>query len=55
MDVKTQLSGLEELLGIIYGHGMRLRVLLCELGFEEYQIDRLRMDILRPSSTSFWM
>jgi DNA-directed RNA polymerase sigma subunit (sigma70/sigma32) len=42
MDVKTQLSGLEELLAIIYGEDTRLSLLLRELGFEQYQVDQLQ-------------
>lgn len=42
MDVKTQLSGLEELLAVIYGNDMQLGQLLRELGFEESQVARLR-------------
>src|ERR671913_850653 len=42
MDVKTRFSGLEELLGIIYGNEMRLSTLLGELGFERYQIGQFQ-------------
>ena len=42
MDVKTHLSGLEELLAVIYGSDTRLRTLLRELGFEEAQVTQLR-------------
>jgi hypothetical protein len=42
MDVKTQLSGLEELLAVIYGSDTQLRTLLRELGFEETQVTQLR-------------
>ena len=42
MDIKTKLSGLNELLSIIYGDGMQLGILLGELGFEGSQIDQLR-------------
>ncbi|HSL47287.1 MAG TPA: hypothetical protein VK897_27855 [Anaerolineales bacterium] len=42
MDVNTQLSGLDDLLAVIYGHGVRLRTLLCELGFEPSQIEQLQ-------------
>jgi hypothetical protein len=42
MDVKTQLSGLEELLAVIYGSGTQLNALLRELGFEESQIAQLQ-------------
>jgi hypothetical protein len=42
MDVKTRLSGLEELLAIIYGEDTRLSLLLRELGFGQQQIDQLQ-------------
>ena len=42
MDVNTRLSGLEELLAVIYGSGTQLNVLLRELGFEESQIAQLQ-------------
>jgi DNA-binding Lrp family transcriptional regulator len=42
MDFKTQLTGLNELLSIIYGNGMVLNTLLHELGFEEIQIRQLQ-------------
>lgn len=48
MDVKTQLSGLDELLGIIYGNGTRLHMLLCELGLEKDQIEQLQNGHLEP-------
>ncbi len=40
MDVKTRFSGLEQLLGIIYGNETRLSTLLGELGFERFQIEQ---------------
>jgi len=42
MDVKTQLSGLDELLGVIYGNEARLSAVLCDLGFERSQIEQLQ-------------
>ncbi len=42
MDVKTQYSGLDELLAVIYGNDTRLSTLLCELGFEEAQVEQLQ-------------
>jgi DNA-binding Lrp family transcriptional regulator len=42
MDVKTRLSGLEELLGIIYEKDTSLSTLLGELGFERFQIERFQ-------------
>jgi hypothetical protein len=41
MDVKTRLSGLEELLAVIYGNGTQLSLLLRELGFEQSQVDHI--------------
>ena len=40
MDVKTRFSGVEELLGIIYGNETQLSTLLGEVGFDRYQIDQ---------------
>ena len=40
MDVKTRFSGLEQLLGIIYGNETRLSTLLGEMGFERFQIEQ---------------
>lgn len=42
MDVKTRLSGLNELLAVIYGNDMHLSALLCELGFERAQVEQLQ-------------
>jgi hypothetical protein len=42
MDFKTQLTGLNELLVVIYGDEMQLDVLFHELGFEQSQIEQLR-------------
>jgi hypothetical protein len=42
MDVKTRLSGLEELLEAIYGRNIHLSSLLRELGFQESQIVQLQ-------------
>jgi len=42
MDFKTQLTGLNELLAVIYGDEMQLDVLFRELGFEQSQIEQLR-------------
>ena len=41
MDFKTQLTGLNELLAVIYGDEMQLDVLFGELGFEQSQIEQL--------------
>jgi hypothetical protein len=42
MDFKIQLTGLNQLLSIIYGDEMQLNTLLRELGFEESQIEGLQ-------------
>ena len=42
MDVKTRFSGLEQLLGIIYGNETRLSTLLGELGFHRLQIEQFQ-------------
>jgi hypothetical protein len=42
MDFKIQLTGLNELLSVIYGDEMHLSTLLSELGFEQSQIEVLR-------------
>jgi hypothetical protein len=42
MDVTTRFSGLEQLLGIIYGNETRLSTLLRELGFERFQIEQFQ-------------
>ena len=42
MDVKTRLSGLDELLAIIYGNDVRLSTLLSELGFERVRVEQLQ-------------
>ncbi|HET9914407.1 MAG TPA: hypothetical protein VFQ13_21105 [Anaerolineales bacterium] len=42
MDFKTKLTGLNELLSIIYGSEMKLSTLLHELGFEKSQIEQLQ-------------
>jgi hypothetical protein len=53
MDFKIQLTGLNELLSIIYGNEMKLSVLLRELGFEEYQIEQVRDKHLKSVVTQF--
>jgi hypothetical protein len=53
MDVNTQLSGLDELLAVIYGHDVRLSTLLRELGFEPRQIERLQNGNLEPVVNQF--
>src|ERR1041384_5179305 len=53
MDLKTRLSGLEELLAIIYGSDTHLSTPLRDLGFEESQIDQLQNGQLEPVVTQF--
>ena len=54
MDVKTRLSGLDELLGVIYGKDTDLSTLLCELGFERSRLSFYRMGILSRSLPNYW-
>jgi EAL domain-containing protein (putative c-di-GMP-specific phosphodiesterase class I) len=42
MDVNIRLTGLDELLGIIYGVDARLSTLLSDLGFESSQVEHLQ-------------
>jgi hypothetical protein len=42
MDARTRLSGLDELLEVIYGNDMHLSTVLSELGFEQSQIKQLQ-------------
>jgi hypothetical protein len=42
MDVTTRLSGVNELIAIIYGNDTHLHSLLRELGFEQSQVERLQ-------------
>lgn len=42
MDLKTRLSGLDELLAVIYGTDTRLGTLLIELGFARPQVEQLQ-------------
>lgn len=53
MDFKFQLTGLNELLAIIYGDGMQLSTLLPELGFEESQIEGLQGEPLESVVPQF--
>jgi hypothetical protein len=53
MEFKTQLTGLNELLSVIYGDEMRLSTLLGELGFEQSQIEGLRDRHLQAVVTQF--
>jgi len=53
MDVGTRYSGLEELLGVIYGNQTRLSTLLSEVGFERLQIEQLQDGHLESVVTQF--
>ncbi|MBN2118212.1 MAG: hypothetical protein JW730_16680 [Anaerolineales bacterium] len=53
MDIKTQLSGLDELLAVIYGNDVCLSTLLPELGFEQIQIEQLQGASLEPVVAQF--
>jgi len=53
MDLKTRLSGLDELLAVIYGSDIHLNSLLCELGFEGLQIEQLQNGHLEPVIAQF--
>ena len=53
MDFRTQLTGLDKLLSVIYGNEMRLTELLLELGFERSQIEQLREPQLEPIVAQF--
>ena len=53
MDFKIQLTGLNELLSIIYGNRMQLSDLLRELGFEESQIEQVRDQHLESVVSKF--
>jgi hypothetical protein len=53
MDFNTRYAGLDELLEIIYGRGTRINTLLCELGFERSQVERLQNGHLEPVVSQF--
>jgi hypothetical protein len=53
MDVNTRLSGLEELLEVIYGGETRLGTLLLELGFAPAQVAQLQNGHLESVVTQF--
>jgi hypothetical protein len=42
MDARTRLSGLDELLGVIYGNDMHLSTVLGEIGFKRSQTEQLQ-------------
>ncbi len=53
MGFQTQVTGLNELLSVIYGDEMRLSTLLNELGFEQSQIEQLRDEHLQAVIAQF--
>ena len=53
MGVSTQLSGVNELLAVIYGNDMHLSKLLGELGFEGSQVEQLQNGHLESVVTQF--
>jgi hypothetical protein len=53
MDFNIQLTGLNELLSVIYGDETRLSILLDDLGFEQSQIDGLQDQQLEAVVSQF--
>lgn len=53
MDFKIQLTGINQLLSIIYGDEMNLNTFLHELGFEESQIEQLHDQHLESVVSQF--
>ncbi len=53
MDIKTRWSGLDELLGVIYGNGTQLSTLLFDLGFERSQIEQIQEEQLESIVSRF--
>jgi len=53
MDVNTRLSGLDQLLAVIYGNEGGLSTLLCELGFGQSQVNELQNGHLGPVVAQF--
>jgi hypothetical protein len=53
MDFNTQLTGLNQLLSVIYGREVQLSTLLPELGFEGSQIRQLQNGHLEPVIAQF--
>lgn len=53
MDIKIQLSALNELLAVIYGNEMCLSTLLRELGFEQIQVQQLQGRHLETAVAQF--
>ena len=53
MEFKTQLTGLNELLSVVYGNEVQLNELLRELGFEQSQIEQLKDHQLQSVVSQF--
>ncbi len=53
MDVQLQLSGLNELLAVIYGNDTHMSTLLSELGFGRSQVEQLQDGYLEASVAQF--
>lgn len=53
MDFKTQITGLNELLTVIYGSDTKLSTLLRELGFEQARIEQVRDQHLETVVSQF--
>ncbi|MBL8102327.1 MAG: hypothetical protein JNM02_07345, partial [Anaerolineales bacterium] len=53
MDFKIQITGLNELLSVIYGEETKLSSLLRELGFEQAQIEQVRDQHLEAVTAQF--
>jgi hypothetical protein len=53
MDFKTQITGLNQLLEVIYGDDAKLSTLLRDLGFEQEQIEQVRDKHLESVAAQF--
>jgi hypothetical protein len=53
MDFKTQITGLNQLLAVIYGEDAKLSKLLRDLGFEQEQIEQVRDKHLESVAAQF--
>ena len=53
MDFKTQLTGLNELLAVIYGNDTQLEPLLRDVGFEQAQVEELHANHLETVVDQF--
>lgn len=53
MDIQIRYSGMDELLGVIYGNDTHLKTVLSELGFERSQVEQLQGDQLESVVAQF--